>query len=183
MKHHKKCSWSAVFYCYHCLRLLWMGLSERLCVYQSKGWGKWAVLGETHQIAVKNLKTGADLWAFHVGEGPVHVKSSCGACLGSRKNCVSCRQWWPPLLPGPLSLLGGMRRKMLCNILPHYESDLNTNHSQLFKCFQFRQCFVLFFSWGIHLEWATIDLGQISTVQIWGNLHWLQQRSFRLISA
>lgn len=38
----------------------------------------------------------ADLWSFCVVEGPVHVKSSCGACLGSRKNCLSSRQWYPP---------------------------------------------------------------------------------------
>lgn len=29
---------------------------------------------------------------------------------------------------------------MQWNILPHYESDLNLNHSQSFKCLQFRQC-------------------------------------------
>lgn len=31
---------------------------------------------------------------------------------------------------------------MQWNILPHYESDLNLNHSQSFKCLQFRQCLV-----------------------------------------
>lgn len=46
--------------------------------------------GETHQIAVKNLKqAGGDLWSFHFGKGPVHVKSSRGACSGSRKSCLS----------------------------------------------------------------------------------------------
>lgn len=29
---------------------------------------------------------------------------------------------------------------MQWNILPHYESDLNLNRSQSFKCLQFRQC-------------------------------------------
>lgn len=51
-------------------------------------------LGGTHRIAVKNVKqTGADLWSFHVVEGPVYVKSSHGACLESSKNCLSSRQW------------------------------------------------------------------------------------------
>lgn len=76
---------------------LWMGgMSHRM--YQSTGLGQMnsakLKLAGTHKIAVKNLEqTGADLWSFHVGESPVHVKSSCGACSGSRKNCLCSRRW------------------------------------------------------------------------------------------
>lgn len=105
--------------------------------------------GGTHQIAVKNVKQTfgpSVLWrAQSMSRAPVELAWGLGRTVCPPGSGT-------PLLPGPLSLLGGMRRKMLWNILPHYESDLNLSHSWLFKYFQCRQCFVLFFSWGIRLE-------------------------------